>query len=296
MKHLTRVSTLGSMLLVLAAAAALASGEPAEAPDGILCLTPVLDTSYIAVRVAVSPVQALAGVHWFNNDGLIVFPRLLVADGQDQAAPNLELAQTVCDSIQGTSEAWSALALPSPIATDTGALYVIFQLPANCERTGQGSGGGPGIGYLHQIQTSPVYLSADGQDWARLNTGYRLLVEPVFEAREPGKAAFSKESNSAPITAKAATGPRLTTVFPNPSNPAVHVEFATGKSGPVALAVYDLRGRLVRTLLQAEVAPGTFVVDWTGEDDAGRTVASGVYFVQLKGLGELSNRRLTLVR
>jgi len=141
-----------------------------------------------------------------------------------------------------------------------------------------------------------VYLSPDGQEWVRLNAGYRLLVEPVFVAREPGMAALSAGSSAVARPFADGKGPQLTAVFPNPSNPAFHVEFATGKAGPITVSVYDIRGRLVRKLLQGMVEPGAYVVDWSGDNETGRPAASGVYFVQLRGVGELSSRRLTLVR
>ncbi len=48
------------------------------------------------------------------------------------------------------------------------------------------------------------------------------------------------------------------------------------------IAVYDLRGRKVRTLVDEAKTGGDHVVMWQGQDDAGRAVGSGVYFYRLE--------------
>ena len=50
----------------------------------------------------------------------------------------------------------------------------------------------------------------------------------------------------------------------------------------VTLGLYDTQGRRVRRLLDAEVAPGEHAVVWDGRDEAGRIVASAVYFSRLE--------------
>jgi len=288
----------GSMLVALGTIPAQAadSSWQGSVPDGVLCLTPVQETSYMAVRIPISPVQALSALRWFSNDEEVTYPRVLVASGLDDGAPDLGMAQTGLENLTGVSDGWSSTTLAAPFGSDSGALYVVFQLPGNEEHTARGSGGGPGIGYLREAQTCPVYLSPDGEEWVRLNTGYRLLVEPVFVTRDPGMAALSVGTRAVAPLPAVQTAPQLTAVFPNPSNPAVHVEFASGRAELITLAIYDLRGRLVRKLLHGVVAPGSYLLDWNGDNETGSPAASGVYFVQLRGAGELASRRLTLVR
>lgn len=298
-RHLRSVAcALALTVLVTAAALAADSGTVTESaiPDGVLCLTPVQDTSYIAVRFELNADQALVGVRWYNNDAGVLYPRILVAASTDEVAPNIEQSQAVLQEVRGETSAWSSKSLETPLATDGGALYVIFQLPANCEQVARGSGGGPGIGYLRQAQTSWVYLSPDGQEWSRMNADYQLLVEPILEDRQPGTKCLGATAitiNERPVVTE---GPRLESVYPNPSNPTTRVMFTVDRESPISLSVFDIRGRLVRRLLQEKVSPGTFMVEWKGDDDQGRHAASGVYFVQLRGDGEPSSERLVLVR
>jgi len=70
-------------------------------------------------------------------------------------------------------------------------------------------------------------------------------------------------------------------VAPNPFNPRTVVQYAVPATGPVRLQVYDLRGRLVRTLHAGVLASGNHTATWDGTDAQGRAAAAGVYFVRL---------------
>ncbi|MFT5233646.1 MAG: subtilisin family serine protease, partial [Candidatus Krumholzibacteriia bacterium] len=85
--------------------------------------------------------------------------------------------------------------------------------------------------------------------------------------------------------------------YPNPFNPRTVLRFEMGKTGPVKLAIHDMRGRLVRHLVAAELNAGTHEWVWDGNDDQGGAVASGQYFarLQIKGTPDVS-RKLMLVR
>jgi len=94
-----------------------------------------------------------------------------------------------------------------------------------------------------------------------------------------------------------AGAPRLLANVPNPFNPSTEVRFELPAAADVTVAVYDLSGRLVRTLLSAESREaGVHGVRWDGRDAAGRAQASGTYFVRLSAGGELGLRKITLVQ
>ena len=72
-------------------------------------------------------------------------------------------------------------------------------------------------------------------------------------------------------------------VNPNPFNPRTSVSFTLGKSSPVTIMVFDMRGRLVRELLDGEqMEGGDQDVVWNGLNDDGAAVASGVYFFRVQ--------------
>ena len=71
------------------------------------------------------------------------------------------------------------------------------------------------------------------------------------------------------------------------------------KAGVAQVKIYDLSGRLVRTLPVGEIAVGgTYRTEWLGRDDAGRSVSSGTYFGTLEVDGRRSGapRKMSLVR
>jgi hypothetical protein len=83
---------------------------------------------------------------------------------------------------------------------------------------------------------------------------------------------------------------------PNPFNPQTFVSFVMPRAGEVRLAVYDLSGRRVRTLLHGHLDAGPQTVRWDGRDDRGQGQASGVYFSRLEFGVENETAKLVLVR
>lgn len=83
---------------------------------------------------------------------------------------------------------------------------------------------------------------------------------------------------------------------PNPFNPGTTIAFDLTRDGLVALEVFDVRGRPVRRLLAAELTAGRHEVEWNGRDDDGNGVASGTYFARLTGAGEVSTRKMLLLK
>ncbi len=83
---------------------------------------------------------------------------------------------------------------------------------------------------------------------------------------------------------------------PNPFNPRTTLRFALARPARAALAVYDLQGRLVRALLDADLPAGETTVAWDGLDARGDAAASGVYVVRLEAGGETAARKVVLAR
>jgi hypothetical protein len=89
---------------------------------------------------------------------------------------------------------------------------------------------------------------------------------------------------------------RLLRNYPNPFNPATTVEFTLDRDAMASLRVYDVSGRLVRTLLDSYLAAGRRSVTWDGRDDAGHGVASGAYFLRLEAGGRFLSRTVNLLK
>jgi hypothetical protein len=89
---------------------------------------------------------------------------------------------------------------------------------------------------------------------------------------------------------------RLEQNYPNPFNPATRISFYMPLAGLADLAIFDLLGRRVRTLVSGDIAAGDHEITWDGRDQAGHDVASGVYVYRLQAGESTQARRMTLVR
>ena len=84
---------------------------------------------------------------------------------------------------------------------------------------------------------------------------------------------------------------------PNPLNPKTDISFDLQSRSRVALRVYDVSGKLVRTLVAGDVMdPGNCSVAWNGKDDRGSPVASGTYIYRLQAGQSVVTTRMTLIR
>ena len=125
---------------------------------------------------------------------------------------------------------------------------------------------------------------------ASLGVGLAALFR--HETDEPWPAVIDHPASASRARASAAS----LTAAPNPFNPSTTLRFDLAESGFAELAVYDVTGRLVRTLVTSPVAAGAHSVVWDGTDAAGRQVASGVYFARLTTPTETLTTRLVLVQ
>jgi hypothetical protein len=73
----------------------------------------------------------------------------------------------------------------------------------------------------------------------------------------------------------------LSSIHPNPFNPQTTVGFRLASSERVRIAIYDVRGTLVRRLVDETMPSGEHRVVWNGTDEAGRSTSSGIYFVRM---------------
>jgi hypothetical protein len=81
---------------------------------------------------------------------------------------------------------------------------------------------------------------------------------------------------------------------PNPFNPQTSIEFALPKAGQTKLAIYNILGQRVVTLVDKMSEAGYHNINWNGTDAAGKEVASGIYFYRLES-GDFSDSRKMLL-
>ena len=145
--------------------------------------------------------------------------------------------------------------------------------------------GAPGL--LARTPFDAVYAPAANQQHVSLtaeNTAWFLAEIP------PAPSDVNSAGPSAPRTLV------LHPAVPNPFNPSTHIEFDVPWNGRVVLAIHDMRGRRVATLVRGELLAGHHAVQWNGRTDRGARAASGVYLCTLQGPGGETSRRIVLAK
>lgn len=84
--------------------------------------------------------------------------------------------------------------------------------------------------------------------------------------------------------------------YPNPFNPETTISFSLKEAGQVKLNVYNLKGQLVATLVDARLPEGSHKIVWNGKDRNNRSVASGVYFYRMQAANFSSTRKMILTK
>lgn len=125
------------------------------------------------------------------------------------------------------------------------------------------------------------------------NAAANQAVAPLFVA------ALIEAAGEAPVDVPgtgAIVSAAITAVHPNPFNPATTIRFDLPAAGFVRLAVFDITGRQIRTLVDGDLPYGAHDAVWDGRDSAGRGAASGVYLARLVTASGVRTVRVTLAK
>lgn len=100
-----------------------------------------------------------------------------------------------------------------------------------------------------------------------------------------------------PVSTHSPTEYKLENAYPNPFNPSTNIRFSIPNSAKVRLEVYDIRGKLVNSLIDSEVVnAGTYESSWNGKNNLGEKVASGVYFARITTGEYMKTIKLNLLK
>jgi hypothetical protein len=94
-----------------------------------------------------------------------------------------------------------------------------------------------------------------------------------------------------PINSEIPEAYRLEQNYPNPFNPTTSISFAIVKSGLVKLRVYDILGRLVATIIDQNLTPGTYKIDFNASG-----LTSGIYVYRLETAGFTDSKKMIVVK
>lgn len=140
--------------------------------------------------------------------------------------------------------------------------------------------GGDSVQYVDQPQGF--------ENGAVLFYSYTLL-ENGTESPRSSEVRYEVQNVPAQVT-------RLLPNVPNPFNPQTTIRFQLSQSGQARVSIYDVSGRLVRTLESSHLDAGNHERIWMGKDNGGRQVPSGAYYVRLETPTGLDHRKIMLLK
>ncbi|HET7224395.1 MAG TPA: FlgD immunoglobulin-like domain containing protein [Candidatus Eisenbacteria bacterium] len=174
----------------------------------------------------------------------------------------------------------------------------------------------PGALLDQQDRGATVLSSEPGDvDVALLGTGTGItgsgqLAHVTFQVKAAGDPQVSvasliaRDAGNHPVMISGTAGmgepaPARTALglaLPNPFTSTTTLRMSLRATGPATLAVYDVAGRRVRTLLDGVQRAGARTVTWDGRDEAGARLGAGVYLVRLNAGERVETRRIELVK
>jgi hypothetical protein len=141
------------------------------------------------------------------------------------------------------------------------------------------------------LSTISVIMQSDSISWHVV--AHSLFPEMDMESRTRWYFIMWNENTDAP--GAIAYDFTLEPAYPNPLNASVSIPYVIDRTGPVSLEIFDLQGRLVKTLVDAERWPGLYTARWDGRANGAET-ASGMYFARLRAGERIKTTRLLLLK
>ncbi|MBN2366274.1 MAG: T9SS C-terminal target domain-containing protein [Calditrichaeota bacterium] len=89
---------------------------------------------------------------------------------------------------------------------------------------------------------------------------------------------------------------RLMQNYPNPFNPSTTIQYEIPRAGEVEIRIFDINGRLVKTIKNQKQVAGSYNFLWDGQNDSGNKVASGLYIYSLKFENTITSKKMILVK
>ncbi len=139
------------------------------------------------------------------------------------------------------------------------------------------------VGY-HSVTASAAGYDSLTVDDVLVN--YNLATTVNFVLKETSNA-----DDHLPVVATALNGN-----YPNPFNPETTISYSVKEPGRVKMEVYNIRGQLVRTLVDEEQTTGHYKLIFDARDDRGRSIASGVYMLRMKAPGYKKTTKMILMQ
>ena len=86
------------------------------------------------------------------------------------------------------------------------------------------------------------------------------------------------------------------TITPNPLLNSTTISFKLSQLQKVLIWVFDINGRLVKTLANAQMQPGTHQLTWDANDEEGNNISAGIYFLRIETKDYAETKKLSVIK
>lgn len=255
---------------------------------------PTGPNDYFAVHFVlpddVQPPYTITAVRFFNNDSQTEWPRALITQATaDNSQPDLQNPLAEFTNFSGPELDFLTL-VPNLSVDNLNDIFFVLQFPPGDSLVlpvGDSSGAAIGIDLSKDQGYFPGNLfSFDAGRFEEL-LNFNLGVDMSLEFELPTSVKTGKTSPSSFI---------LQQNYPNPFNPETTIMYDLPVDGHIELAIFNLSGSRIKTLVSEDQTTGSHSKVWDGRDDAGNHVASGIYLYRIRADNLTEVKKLTLLR
>ena len=207
-------------------------------------------------------------VHTLGSAGLVI--RVYDANGPN-GMPGAQLVTQYQYPAASVVAGWNFITLPTPVHLNNQAFYVALFETSGASLIG-----------LDTSSNGFSYQNTSGS-WVPVTTG-EIMVRAIIQGGNAGE-----DLTLPPVVLDARN-------YPNPFNPETTISFSIPASGQTSVKIYNLKGQLVRTLVNETMNAGYQKVVWNGTDDNQKSVASGIYFYRVNNAGKTITRKMLLAK
>jgi len=221
-----------------------------------------------------------------NNNPLTM--EIYTYTGNKTSPLGTKLLNAVSVSNPNTTGAWITTSLSAYNITLDQPIVVVYKM------TTTSNSGFTGNTVLVDLKSGVAYsnslISADGVSFVWASDGSTNTY--LNKIRAYGEALVGTEKEFE-LTPKEYA---LSQNYPNPFNPSTKIQFSLPEQTKVAIRIYDMLGREIKTLINSEQSAGRHEVNWNGDDDLGHKVATGVYMYAISTNKFVQTKKMILLK
>jgi DNA-binding transcriptional regulator YhcF (GntR family) len=138
-----------------------------------------------------------------------------------------------------------------------------------------------------QIRAKMRKMRKDGATREEIHEEVKKLFEEFGVKESETQSNLETETSGESLTVRA---------YPNPFNPETNIEYHLKSNALVAIQIYDVQGKKVRSLGGDYRQAGAYTIKWDGLNESGTQVPSGIYFIRISAGNETLNHRIVMMK